>query len=86
MPRPILEIKIEEVRVENPFSKFNRKDSLNVREFKNYYHTLNRRKPTNFDEKTRPTRPPISPCVLDPMVTLREFIFRERRMDFEYLK
>ena len=46
-----LELKIEEVRVKNPFWKFIRIDSLNGREFKDDYHTLNWRKHNDFDKE-----------------------------------
>ena len=50
MQDPYLELKIEEVRVENPFSKYIRNDSLNKREFKDDYHTQIQEKPLIFDE------------------------------------
>ena len=46
---------IEEVRVENSFRKFFRKDSLNGKYYD--YHTSNRRKPNYFDEELNHKQP-----------------------------
>ena len=50
MQDPYLELKIGDIRVENPFSKFIRRDSLNGREFKDGYHTLDKRNNKDFGE------------------------------------
>ena len=47
----------KEDSVGKPFLKIFINDSLNLRVFKDDYHTSIRRKPTNFDEEIRPNHP-----------------------------